>query len=32
MNELRSNNFTFTFDKIPNVAFYTTDVPIPAYN
>jgi len=32
MNELRSNSYTFTFDKIPNVAYYTTDVPIPAVN
>jgi len=32
MNELRSNSFTFMFEKIPNVAYYTTDVPIPAVN
>ena len=32
MNELRSNSFTFIFEKIPNVAYYTTDVPIPAVN
>lgn len=30
MNETRSNNFTFQFERIPNVAYYTTDVPIPA--
>jgi len=31
-NELRSNNFTIVFDKIPDVAFYATDIPIPAIN
>ena len=32
MNELRNNNFTMTFEKLPNVAFYGTDVPVPAVN
>lgn len=31
-SELRNNNFTCTFEKIPDVAFWATDIPIPAIN
>ena len=31
-NESRNNNFIITFDKIPTVEFYATDIPLPGFN
>ena len=30
MNEIRNNNFLVTFQKLPSVAYYANDIPIPA--